>query len=373
MDQNTPRDDVTGAQPPADANQQPVYDQSQAAQSGGPDAAAEYAAWSADAAYQQQQQADTQAYAAPEPQSATYSDQAAPPPDQQYAQPQYQQPQAYDQGAYQQPQYQQPQAYDQGAYQQPQYQQPQYQQPQAYDQGAYQQQYQQPQYQQPQYYDQSAYGQQPGYYDQSAYGQPPQGQPPQGYQQPYAYAPQGQQAWPGDSQYWEEGATGYGRSFIAVLAGWAMLAWGLVAAIVGGMVLYFRSITDLVPDVPLSADVTNAINDIEAVDDRIFAVGGILLIIGIILVIGAIGVFGHRKWGRAFGIVMGLLGTLLGIGIIMSAVGFEALNPDIGLDAAITGEEASLGAGIFVTATFLLIFLGMFVGRRHFKKRGVQA
>ncbi len=105
MDQNTPRDEATGAQPPADAgtndasawNQAPPQDQSQAAAGGGQvaagggqeaagggqEAAAEYAAWSADATYQQQQQqaaaqqADTQAYAAPEPQSATYSDPAA--------------------------------------------------------------------------------------------------------------------------------------------------------------------------------------------------------------------------------------------------------------------------------------------------------
>ena len=39
----------------------------------------------------------------------------------------------------------------------------------------------------------------------------------------------------------------------------------------------------------------------------------------------------------------------------------------------IEGEEASLGGGIFVTATFLLIFLGMFIGRRHFKKMGVAS
>jgi hypothetical protein len=108
MDQNTPRDDAAGAQPPADANQQPAQDYSQGASGGGQDSAAEYAAWSADAAYQQQ--ADTQAYAAPQPQSATYSDPGQPTADQQYAQPQYQQPQGgYDPAAYQQPQYQQPQ------------------------------------------------------------------------------------------------------------------------------------------------------------------------------------------------------------------------------------------------------------------------
>lgn len=370
MDQNTSRDDASGTQPPSDANQRPAQDQSHGAPGGGPDAAAEYAAWSADAAYQQQQQADTQAYAAPEPQSATYSDPAPQAADQGYTQP-HQQPQGYDQAAYQQQQqqqYQQPQGYDQAAYQQqqqPQYQQPQYQQPQQppYDQGAYQQQ----QYQQPQYYDQSAYGQQPGYYDQSAYGQQPP--PPPGYQQPYAYAPQGQQQpWPGDAQYWEEGATGYGRSFIAVLAGFAMLTWGIVIAVGGGLVLWTNDLLGHLEGVTLSAEATNLV---QQADEQVVATGGILLILGIVLFIGAIGVLAHRKWGRAFAIVLGLLGTLLGIGIIMAAVGFEAM--DVGLDTALTGEEASLGAGVFITATFLLIFLAMFVGRRHFKKRGLEA
>ena len=50
------------------------------------------------------------------------------------------------------------------------------------------------------------------------------------------------------------------------------------------------------------------------------------LILGIIFMIGAVGVLAHRRWGRAFGIVLGLLGTMLGIGIIFAAVGFEILD-----------------------------------------------
>ena len=364
MDQNTPRDEATGAQPNAGSgsgdtaawNQAPPQDQSGQAVGGNQEAAAEYAAWSADATYQQQpvNPADTQAYAAPEPQSATYSDQ-----------PQYQQPpQAYDQQAYQQqyqqpPQYQQPQYYDQQQYQQ----QPQYQQPQYYDQQAYQQ--QPPQYQQPQYYDPSAYPQQQqGYYDQSAYPQQQPGYPPQP-AQPYAYAQ------PGQDQYYAEGEGGYNRSFIAVLAGWVMLTWGLVWAIAGALVLYAQSITDWIGDVALSADVETVIADIEATEDRIFAFGGILIIAGIIQMIGAVGIFGHRRWGRAFGIVIGLLGILAALGIFTISSGFEAM--DVGLTQAIEGEEASVAASVFVLACYGLIFLAMFVGRRHFKRKGVQS
>jgi hypothetical protein len=369
MDQNTPREDAAGAQPPADAGQA-VPDQSQGAAAGGQEAAAEYAAWSADATYQQQAQqaADTQAYAAPQPQSATYADPGAPPAEQQpaYDQQAYaQQQQAYAQQ--QQAYAQQQPAYDQQAYAQQQ--QAYAQQQQAY---AQQQQPQQPAYDQqqgqPQYYDQSAYGQQPGYYDQSAYGQQPP--PQQGYQQPYAYGQpaQGQPAWPGDSQYWEEGQTGYGRSFLAVLAGFAMLTWGLVIAIGGGLVIWTNDILGHLSDLTLSAEVTELV---QRADDEVVATGGILLILGIVMIIGAIGIFAHRKWGRAFGIVIGLLGTILGIGVLIAAIGFEILN-GAGYDTVIEGEEASVGAGIVIAGSFLLILLGMLVGRRHFRKKGVE-
>jgi hypothetical protein len=373
MDQNNSRDEATGAQPPAESgngdaaawNQAPQQGQPQPAAGAGQEAAAEHAAWSADASYQQQavppaQPSDTQAYAAPEPQSATYSEQPA------AQQPVAQQPVA------QQPQqgYQQP--YDQQPYDQQQAYQQQQQQP--YDQQAYQQQqgYQQPydqqqqQQQQPGYYDQSAYGQQPGYYDQSAYGQQPQ----QGYQQqpgqPYAYAQPGQ----GQDQYYAQGEGGYNRSFLAVLAGWVMLTWGFVWGIIGALVLYFQNFTDWLPDVTFSADVEEAMANIEAVDERILAAGGIALIIGIIHLVGAVGIFGHRRWGRAFGLVIGLLGILAALGIFTISAGFEAM--DVGLDEAIKGEGSSLAASFFVLGCYGLIFLGMILGRRHFQKKGVE-
>jgi len=394
MDQNTPRDEATGAQPPADAggadtgawNQVPSQDPSQPAAGGGQEAAAEYAAWSADASYQQQaaqqqaaqqqaaqqqaaqqaQPSDTQAYAAPEPQSATYSDPAA--QQQAYQQQGYEQQQAYDQQAYQQQQqpqqgYQQPQQYDPNAYGQQQPQQG-YQQPQYYDPNAYGQQQQQPQqgYQQPQYYDPNAYGQQQGYYDQNAYQQQ---YAQQGYGQqpgtPYAYAQPGQDAWA------QAEPAGYGRSFIAVLSGWVLLTWGLVIGIIGAIVLWMNSVTDLIP-----ADVTNQdVLDLAArADDQIIATGGIALILGLIHLIGAMGIFAHRRWGRAFGIVLGFLGVLVGLGILTVSAGFEAL--DVGLEQAVEGEEGSVAASLLVTFSYLLVLLGMFVGQRHFRKQGVE-
>jgi uncharacterized membrane protein (DUF2068 family) len=365
MDQNTPRDEATGAQPPVDAgssdasawNQAPAPDQSQPAAGGNQEAAAEYAAWSADTSYQQQapqpaQQADTQAYAAPPQQQADTQAYAAAPqqqPDAQaYAAPPPQSATYSEQPAAQQ------------AYQQPQ---------QGYDPNAYGQQqgYQQPQqgYQQPQYYDPNAYGQQPGYYDQNAYQQQ---YAQQGYQQPapYGYAQPGQEQWIGEAE-----VGGYNRSFLAVLSAWVLLTWGLVWGFSGALVLYFQGLTDWLPDVTFSADVNQLIDDVESAQERIVAFGGILLIIGIVQVIAAVGVFGHRRWGRAFAIVISILGILGALGIFTVSAGFEAM--DVGLDEAIKGEEGSIAASVIVLASYLIVFLGMTVGRRHFRKRGVEA
>jgi hypothetical protein len=146
-----------------------------------------------------------------------------------------------------------------------------------------------------------------------------------------------------------------------------MLTWGIVWVVLGALVLWKNSVTGWLGDTELSAEVMDLA---QRADEQIVAVGGIALILGLIHVIGAIGIFGHRSWGRAFGIVLGLLGVLVGLGIITVAAGFEAL--DVGIDEAIKGEEASLGGSLLVLGTYLLVFLAMFVGKRHFRKQGVE-
>ncbi|MGD8685115.1 MAG: hypothetical protein PVG27_14305, partial [Chloroflexota bacterium] len=179
---------------------------------------------------------------------------------------------------------------------------------------------------------------------------------------PYGY---GQ---PGQDQWAELEGGGYNRSFIAVLSAWVLLTWGFVFGIIGALVLWVNSVTELIPGgVTLSQDVLDLA---DRADDQIVATAGLAIIIGLVHIIGAVGIFGHRRWGRAFGIVLGLLGVLAGLGIITVSAGFEAL--DVGLDEAVKGEEGSLAASLLVLGSYLLVLLGMFVGRRHFKKRGVE-
>jgi len=152
-----------------------------------------------------------------------------------------------------------------------------------------------------------------------------------------------------------------------VLAGFVLFTWGLVAAFGGGLVLWLGNLGELVTDLTLTAD---QIELIEEFDKQATAAGGVLLILGLVMVIGAIGIWAHRKWGRAFGIILGLLGTLFAIGMIVSAITFEAGG--VTVEGAFAGDEPSLGAGILVFGTFLLVLLAMYMGKRQFRKKGVE-
>jgi hypothetical protein len=101
-----------------------------------------------------------------------------------------------------------------------------------------------------------------------------------------------------------------------------------------------------------------------------FNYGAIILLIGITLLIGGVGVFSHRSWGRAFGIVLGFLGILWGLSLLT----FSTVDLRLG-DSAVTGDfvgdQGALAFAIIVLVSFALVFLAMFVGRRHFRRKGV--
>jgi hypothetical protein len=388
MDENTPQGEGTSGQvppidpasgqgqpwdqqPPAANEDAPVADQAAAA-APGQEAAAEYAAWSTDASYQnpdpsgqpaaQAPDAST-AFVAPEPQAVTYQEQ---PPQDQPPNDQQQQQQAYEQ---QQQAYAQQQAYEQQyAQQQQQY----AQQQQQYEQ--YQQQQQQagyePQQQQPPGSDQQQ--QQPGYEQQQQpgyYQQPQQGYQQQQYQQPaqpYAYAQPNQQGWPADPNYWDQGSTGYGRSFLAVLAGFVLVTWGIMLAVAGGLLMFLDDVGTYLPTFE-NATTQQAIDDILA---EATGPGGVGLMLGILLAIGAVGIWAHRNWGRAIGVVIGLLGTVLGIAMLVSSIAFDI--PDLFKSSGDFVGDQELGISLVVLFSFLLVFLAMFVGKRHFRKKGVS-
>ena len=96
-----------------------------------------------------------------------------------------------------------------------------------------------------------------------------------------------------------------------------------------------------------------------------------MLILGIMQVIGALGILAHRAWGRAFGVVLGLLGTIAGIGMILSAIDLERRrlrHPGHPRRRPV----ASWASPSWWLICYAFIFLTMFAGRRHFRRKGVS-
>ena len=86
--------------------------------------------------------------------------------------------------------------------------------------------------------------------------------------------------------------------------------------------------------------------------------------------IGAIGILAHRTWGRAFGVVLGLLGTILGIGLLISSVDLNLGDQTI--KGTFSDDPEALGLAILVFVSYAFIFLAMYAGRRHFRRKGVS-
>ena len=152
-----------------------------------------------------------------------------------------------------------------------------------------------------------------------------------------------------------------------MLGAFVLLTWGLVFAIGGALILWTGAL-----DIPTDISLSTAMQDIvDEFNRQAAGYGGILLILGIVHMIGAVGILAHRNWGRAFGIVLGLLGTIWGVALLISSITFDA--GDVTVEGAFSGETPALGAAILVLASYLIVFLGMFMGRRHFRKKGVSS
>jgi uncharacterized membrane protein len=83
-----------------------------------------------------------------------------------------------------------------------------------------------------------------------------------------------------------------------------------------------------------------------------------------------VGILAHRKWGRAFGIVLGLIGTIWGIGMVLTSLNFSIGDFDV--EGALAGDEPALGVSILFTIFYLIVLVAMFLGRRQFRKKGVE-
>ena len=152
-----------------------------------------------------------------------------------------------------------------------------------------------------------------------------------------------------------------------MVAGVLLLTWGVIFAVGGGLVMWLGNLDEVVKDLTLSAETMDLVAEFNK---QASAYGALLLILGIMQSIGAVGILAHRAWGRAFGVVLGLLGTILGIGLLISSVDLNM--GDQAIKGTFSDDPAALGLAIIVFVSYAFIFLAMFAGRRHFRRKGVS-
>jgi hypothetical protein len=84
---------------------------------------------------------------------------------------------------------------------------------------------------------------------------------------------------------------------------------------------------------------------------------GVLMVVGLLQVISGIGVFAHKGWGRALGILFAVLGVLVGVFAVSTAL---ALAPGLSVPMLIA---------VVLLVGYAFILLALFAGGSHFKRR----
>lgn len=198
------------------------------------------------------------------------------------------------------------------------------------------------------------------------WGQP---QPPQGPawgqpQQPPPGAPGWGQPQPPPAQYWgQPGGVGeyrHGSSVLAIIAGIPLLLYGLLITLGGAGLLVVRSLVDnLVDQAGAEADVAKAIRD------AIVVVAVIILICGILQILAAIGIWAHKGWGRALGILWGILGTLFGL------AAFGGARTTVTLNGNTTSGEGGIAVALFILVPYAFVLVAMIIGGGHFRRKRI--
>lgn len=187
----------------------------------------------------------------------------------------------------------------------------------------------------------------PGWAPQQGY--PPQsGYPPQGYPQP-GYPQQG---------YAPAGPI-YSASALVAVAGLLLAVFGLLA-MVGGVWLLGQGgeLQRFIQQT--TVNLFGSRLDQSTLRAVLSPMPGVLLVVGALQVILGAGIFAHKGWARALGILLALLGILVGI----AGVGFAlALAP---------GSSVPLIAAIVTLLGYAFIFLALTAGGAHFYRRYPQ-
>lgn len=198
-----------------------------------------------------------------------------------------------------------------------------------------------------------------------AYPQPPNqgwaGPPPQGaanfpsqqgeWQQPgYApgYAP---------AQGWAAAAPTYGTNILVALAALLLIVFGIAVAVLGAWLLtQGPALEDLIHRMR-SVDLIVFKPTRDQLEAAFSASPGALMVLGLLQLLVGVFVFAHRGWARWLGVLLGVLGLLLSIVALTSAL------------ALVPGTSVQLMIAIALLIGYAFVVLTLLAGGGHFLKR----
>ena len=190
-----------------------------------------------------------------------------------------------------------------------------------------------------------------------------QPQPGQQWQQPY----QGQHwqqpppGWPAQygwdqAGYWAPVAT-YPTNPLVVIAGVVLLIIGVLVTLIGTIALLAGAMLTSILEELTSAEFI-PMADVTGFTTVILVVAGIILLVGILHLISSLGIFMHKGWARAIGVVLAVLGTLAGVLGIVS-----------GLEVGGAEPEGGVGAAVVTAVGYGFTLFALIAGGSHFERR----
>ena len=151
----------------------------------------------------------------------------------------------------------------------------------------------------------------------------------------------------------------YSTSALVAVAGLLLAVFGLVD-MVGGVWLLGQGaeIRSFIQQTSINLFGTNI--DRETMRSLVSPLPGVLLVFGALEVLIGVGIFAHKGWARALGIILALLGLLVSIAGVSFAM---ALAP---------GFSVPLIGAIVVLLGYAFIVLALIAGGGHFRRRFPQ-
>jgi hypothetical protein len=153
---------------------------------------------------------------------------------------------------------------------------------------------------------------------------------------------------------WPQAAARPRTSILVVLAGIFLLVVGLLTSGMGGILLLGSALFSAAEGTSELETIVGG--DLAGAFVGMFAVVGLVTLLwGLFEMVGALGMFAHRGWGRAIGIVAGVLGLLLWGLSLLSALGSGA-------------EAGSLAFTGILLAGYGLTVVALITGGEHFRR-----